>query len=120
MSDIFPVLRMSYEQIALLTAQLLVYQQYLQRQNAASVKRNRTLRVLAALLQRLGSVVGHSNAQTALFLTVEEVRTMKKALTVLRSVLESKSVSVGREQEIQRLVAMKKLIDQTFPDIQSE
>ena len=114
MRDPLPLLTMSYDQIALLTAQLLVYQQYLQRKVTPSTKRNRTLRVLAALLQRLGAIVWQASMQTTL-LTVEEVLLIKEALTVLRSSLETKPSSEGRDQEIQRLIAMKALVEQTFP-----
>lgn len=117
MHSSFPVFTMSYEQIALLTAQLLVYQHYLQRKVASSVKRDRTLRVLAALLQRLGGIAWHTNVQTALVLMVEEVTIIKEALTVLRSILERKPASAGRDQEIKHVITIKKLIDQTFPDI---
>ncbi len=117
MRDPFPMLALSYEQLALLTAILLVYQQYLQRKVAPSVKRNRTLRVLAALLQRFGTIVWQTSRQAAL-LTVEEVLVIKEALTVLQENLETKRPSVGRDQEIQRLLAMKILIEQTFPLVQ--
>jgi hypothetical protein len=114
MRDSFPLLQMSYEQISLLTAQLLVYQQYLQRKVAPSAKRNRTLRVLAALLQRLGAIVWQTSVQMA-FLTVEEVIIIKEALSVLQCSLETKPPSAGRDQEIQRLATMKTLIEQAFP-----
>lgn len=115
MRDPFPLLNMSYEQISLLTAQLLVYQQYLQRKVAPSVKRNRTLRVLLALLRRLYTLVVLHSGQTMFLLTVDEVATIKEALAVLQRVLEAKRPSAGRDQEIQRLAAMKTLIEQAFP-----
>ncbi len=114
MRDPLPFLHMSYEQISLLTAQLLVYQQYLERNVAPSAKRNRTLRIVAALLRRFGAIVWQTNVQIAL-LTTEEVLIIKEALTVLQASLETKCPSAGRDQEIQRLAAMKMLIEQTFP-----
>ena len=115
MRDPFPLLKMSYEQLSLFIAQLLVYQQYLQRKVAPSAKRNRTLRLLQALLQRLTTLFGQSTTQMALLLTVEEVIMIKEALMVLQRALEAKSPSEGRDQEIQRLATMRTLIEQTFP-----
>jgi len=115
MRDLFPLLKMSYEQISLLTAQLLVYQQYLQRKVTPSEKRDRTLRVLLALLQRLNTLFDQNGGPVALLLTVEEVAIIKEALVGLQRALEAKRPSTGRDQEIQRLVAMKILIAQTFP-----
>jgi hypothetical protein len=115
MRNPFPVLKMSYEQTFLLTAQLLVYQHYLQRKVASSVKRNRTLRVLLALLQRLNALFAQNGGQMPLLLTVEEVAIIKEALAVLQHALEAKHPSGERDQEIQRLAAMKTLIEQTFP-----
>jgi hypothetical protein len=120
MRDPFPRLNVSYDQLCLLTAQLLVYQQYLQRKVAPSVKRNRTVRVLQALLQRLQALFTENGRQMALLLTVEEVAIIKEALVVLQQALEAKPPFAGREQEIQRLVTMKMLIEQTFPDVQEE
>jgi hypothetical protein len=118
MRDSFPLLKMNYEQLCLLMAQLLVYQQYLQKKVAPSAKRNRTLRILLALLQRLQAFFQQSGAQMALLLTVEEVAMMKDALAVLKLALEAKPASAEREREIQRLAAMKTLLEQTFPLIQ--
>jgi hypothetical protein len=118
MRDPFPFLHMSYEQISLLTAQLLVYHQYLQRKIKPSVKRDHTLRVLLALLRRLSTLVVPNDSQTAFLLTVEEVSTIKEALAVLQRALEAKRPSAGRDQEIQRLATMRTLIEQTFPAIQ--
>ncbi len=115
MHDPFPLLEMSGEQISLLTAQLLVYQHYLQKKVASSVKRNRTLRVLLALLQRLNALFNPGTTQRALLLTVEEVAVIKEALRVLQHVLKTKPPSVGRDQEMQRLAAMRARIEQTFP-----
>jgi hypothetical protein len=108
---------MSYEQITLLTAQLLVYQQYLQKKVASSVKRNRTLRVLVALLRRLHTLFTPGSSHAVLLLTVEEVAAIKEALAVLLAMLETRRPSAGRDQEIQRLAEMKALIEQTFPSI---
>ena len=118
MSEPFPLLRMSYEQISLLTAQLLVYQQYLQRKVAPSAQRNRPLRILIALLRRLSAMWEQTGPQKALLLTTEEVSLIKEALTVIQQVLETKPPSLGRDQEIERIAAMKTLIEQTFPTIQ--
>lgn len=115
MRDLFPLLKMSYEQISLLAAQLLVYQQYLQKKIAPSVKRNRTLRILLALNQRLNTLFAQNGGQMGLLLTVEEVATIKEALTVLQRILETRHPSAERGQEIQHLVGMKTLIEQTFP-----
>lgn len=118
MSEPFPFLRMSYEQISLFTAQLLVYQQYLQRKVAPSVQRNRSLRILVALIRRLSAMWKQTGPQKALLLTVEEVALIKEALTVIKHVLETKPPSSGRDQEIERIVTMRTLIEQTFPTIQ--
>jgi hypothetical protein len=115
MRDPFPLLKMSYEQISLLTAQLLVYQQYLQRKVPPSVKRDRTLRILLALLRRLNALFDQNGGLAAILLTFEEVTIIKEALVALRNILETKSPSEGRDQEIQRLAAMRILIEQTFP-----
>lgn len=115
MRDPFPLLHIGYEQILLLTAQLLVYQQYLQRKVAPSVKRDRTLRVLLALLRRLYTLVVPNGGQTAFLLTAEEIATIKEALAVLQQTLETKRPSARRDQEIQRLATMKTLIEQAFP-----
>lgn len=120
MSNSFSLLKMSYQQITLLTAQLMVYQQYLLRKVAPSVKRDRALRVLGAFLQRLGTMIQQTNYQTMMLLTNEEVILLKEALIVLQAVLETKPSSTGRDLEIQRLAAMKMVLDQTFPDIQVE
>jgi hypothetical protein len=115
MQGSFPMLKMSYEQLSLLTAQLLAYQQYLQRKVAPSAKRNRTLRILLPLLQRLQTLFQPNQVQMGLLLTTEEVVIIKEALVVLQHVLEKKRSSTGRDQEIQRLTAMEMLIKQTFP-----
>jgi len=115
MHDSFPMLTMSYEQLSLLTAQLLAYQQYLQRKVAPSAKRNRTLRILLVLLQRLQALFQPTGVQMGMLLTVEEVVIIKGALTVLQQILETKRSSEGRDQEIRRLAATKTLIEQTFP-----
>jgi hypothetical protein len=115
MRNPFPLVHMSYEQLSLLTAQLLVYHQYLQRKVKPSVKRDRTLRVLLALLRRLYTLVIPDGGQTAFLLTVEEVSTIKEALAVLQQTLETKRPSAGRDQEIQRLATMKTLIERAFP-----
>jgi hypothetical protein len=114
MHDSFPMLKMSYEQLSLLTAQLLAYQQYLQRKVAPSTKRNRTLRVLLPLLQRLQALFQPAGVQIGLLLTVEEVNIIKEALTILQQVLETKRPSGGRDQEIERLVSMYTLVNRTF------
>ncbi len=118
MRDPFPLLNMSYEQLSQLAVQLLVYLQYLQRKVAPSVRRDCTLRVLQAFLRRLYALFEHNYAQHLLLLTVEEVALIKEALAVLQRELERKPPSVGRDQEIQRLAAMRKLIEQTFPAVQ--
>lgn len=117
MNNSFPVLRMSYEQITLLTAQLLVYQQYLQKKVASSFKRNHTLRVLVALLRRLHTLFTPGRSHAALLLTVEEVAVIKEALVVLQTMLETRRPSIGRDQELQRLADMKTLIERTFPSL---
>jgi hypothetical protein len=115
----FPQLKMNDRQVASLTAQLLVYQQYLQRKVAPSAKRNRSLRIVVALTRRLSAIWQQTSAQIVLLLTVEEVALMKEALTVMQQVLETKPPSSARSQEIERIVAMKTLIEQTFPTIQN-
>lgn len=115
MHDPLPLLHMSYEQIALLTAQLLVYQQYLQRKIKPSLKRDRTLRVLKALLRRLYALVAPDSRLTALLVTVEEVAAIKETLIALQQVLETKPPSAGRDQELQRVETMKIFIEQAFP-----
>ena len=118
MHDSFPMLKMSYEQLSLLTAQLLAYQHYLQRKVAPSAKRNRTLRILLPLLQRLQMLFQPAGVQTGLLLTVEEVTMIQEGLTNLQKILATKRPSEGRDQEIQRLATMKTLIEQTFPTTQ--
>jgi hypothetical protein len=120
MKEPFPLLKMSYEQISLFKAQLLVYQQYLQRKVAPSTKRNRSLRILVALIRRLNVIWIQTNVQVAFLLTVEEVLIIKEALTVLQHILETKPPSPGLDQEIEHLAIMKKLIDSTFPTIEDE
>lgn len=115
MRDPFPLLNISYDQLSQLTAQLLVYQQYLQRKVAPSVKRDRTLRVLLAFLRRLDALFEHNHAQHMLLLTVEEVALVKEALAILQRELERKPPSVGRDQEIQHLATMRILIERAFP-----
>lgn len=108
---------MSYEQISLFTAQMMVYQQYLQRKVVPSAKRNRSLRIVVALIRRLCSIWEQTSAQRVILLTVEEVALIKEALSVMQRILETKPLSPGCDQEIERLAAMKALIEQTFPTI---
>lgn len=117
MYEPFPQLNMNDEQISLLTAQLLVYQQYLQRKVAPSHKRNRSQRIVVALIRRLSTIWKQTNAQRVFLLTVEEVSIMKEALITMQHALETKPPSRGRDQEIERLAATKKLIEQTFPTV---
>lgn len=119
MSNSLALLKMSYEQITLLTAQLLVYQQYLQRKVAPSAKRDRMLLVLGILIQKLGAIICQENTQAMLLLTSEEIIILKEAVTVLRTSLEGKPASTGRDLEIQRLAVMKVILDQAFPDVQA-
>lgn len=112
----WPQLPLSGEQIAHLTAQLLIYQQYLQRKVAPSAKRNQTLQVLRALLQRLATLFDPMTSQGLILLTVEEVAMITESLAVLRNVLQTRPPSVGRDDQLQRLTNMQALIEQTFPN----
>ena len=115
MSQAFPVLPLSDDQLALLTAQLLIYQRYLHDKVAPSPTRTRALRVLSALTSRLSTLVTRREPQRTLFLTVEEIPLSKEGLTTLQHVLEARPASAGRNQEIQHLSTMRTLIEQTFP-----
>lgn len=113
--EAFPSLNISGEQYSFLTAQLMIYQRYLQKKVAPSVQRNRTLQALFALLQRLETLFDPHTSQGTLLLTIEEIALLKEALTVLRKVLKTRPPSGTRDAQIQRLTTMQTLIEQTFP-----
>lgn len=113
--EAFPSLNISGEQCFFLTAQLMIYQRYLQKKVAPSEQRNCTLRALFALLQRLEMLFDPHTSQGTLLLTTEEIALIKETLTILRKVLETRPPSSARDTQIQRLAMLQILIEQTFP-----
>ena len=96
MHDPLPQLHMSDEQLTLLTAQLLVYQHYLQRKVPPSTKQRRGVLVLQALLRRLHALATSRQRPQMLLLTDEEVALIKEALTVLHRRVSEKRPSGER------------------------
>lgn len=109
-----PVLPISQDQLQMLTAAMLVYKRYRREKTPPTEERLRTLLTLEFLIPKLYGAVETQEEATPLWLTVDDVQTMKAGLTSLLDTLNRRPSSAAIKQEVQRLKELKTVIEQTF------
>lgn len=110
MGEQTPIFQLSQQQASDLTAQMLVYLQYLRLRVTPSAQRNQQMRMLQVLIRRLFSLVDQEQPLNRLTCTREEQALMKEGLSVLVRTLQGKPASPDRELEMRKLTAMQLVI----------
>lgn len=112
-----PVLRLSRDQFAQLTAHLSAYRSYLWQSIMPTPERNQTIRSIQAMQGRLEQEQG--KADIALCLTAEEASALKQLFSGLIQLYGTAPPSEQRMQTLAELTSLRLLVERTFRQTQA-
>lgn len=114
MAEPLPLLPVDQEQLAMLIAAMLAYRLYVFKKMPSTAGRAYTLMTLALLIPKLQCGMGVHEEAMPLLLTQDDVLVMKTGLAVLLERLGKKAPGAVIKREMQRLKALKTMLEQTF------